>query len=118
MLPIKNRLKKEKDFKRVFKQGKSFKEDFLLLRLAKNDLKVTRFGFVVGLKVSKKASFRNKIKRRLREIVRVKLPKVKTGLDIVLIADKSLADKDFQETETIVDKLFQRAKIKYVWFIY
>ena len=111
MLPKANRLKKKKDFERVFKQGKSFGESCLLLRLVKNNLKANRFGFAVGLRVSKKASLRNKLKRRLREIIRVKLPKIKTGFDVVLIADTGLADKDFRGVEEIINNLFKKAKI-------
>ena len=70
MLPKKNRLKNKKDFERVFKQGKGFKEDFLFFKITKNNLKENRFGFIVSLKVSKKAVLRNKVKRRLREIIK------------------------------------------------
>ena len=111
MLPLKNRLKKEKDFKLVFKRGKSFREDDLLLRLVENNLKTVRFGFVVGLKVSKKANLRNKLKRRLREIIRKKLPVLKTGFDVILITDKGLINKSFQEMEALTNSLLKKAKI-------
>lgn len=39
MLPEVNRLKKEKDFERVFKKGRGYKEDFLYLKIVKNNLK-------------------------------------------------------------------------------
>lgn len=111
MLPGKNRLKKKKDFERVFRQGESFKKECLVLRLAKNNLKVVRFGFVVGLKVSKKASLRNKIRRRLKAITKARLPQIKTGFDVVLIASKDSANKTFQEMAEIVNSLFKKAKI-------
>lgn len=79
MLSGDNRLKKKKDFEYVFKKGKGFKEDFLFVKLVKNNLKITRFGFVVGYKVSKKAVLRNKVKRRLRETVKAELPKIRKG---------------------------------------
>ena len=111
MLPSKNRLKKKKDFEQVFKRGKSFQDNALSLKLTGNSLKVSRFGFVVGLKVSKKAFLRNKIRRRLREIVKIRLPQTKTGFDVVLIVGQGFADKDFQETVDIVNKLFKKAEI-------
>ena len=111
MLPQKNRLKKKKDFGRVFKQGKSFKQDFLTLKLVKNNLKVDRFGFVVGLKVSKKAFLRNKIRRRLREIVKTNLSKIKTGFDVVFIVRRGLETKNFQELAEIVNRLLEKAKL-------
>lgn len=111
MLPKKNRLKNKKDFERVFKQGKGFKEDFLFLKVKKNNLKESRFGFIASLKVSKKAVFRNKIKRRLRETVREKLSEVKSGIDVVLIAQKGTEEKDFSEIKEVTNKLFKKAKI-------
>ncbi|GAI32984.1 unnamed protein product, partial [marine sediment metagenome] len=62
MLNKRNRLKKKKDFDKVFKQGQGFKQDFLYLKIRKNNLKSSRFGFVVSKKFSKKAVIRNKIK--------------------------------------------------------
>lgn len=111
MLPKTNRLKKKKDFERVFKEGKGFKEDFLFLKLAKNNLNISRFGFVVGQKVSKKAVLRNKTKRRLRELVKAKLPKIKIGFDGVLVALEGLETQNYKEMEDSVDKLFKKAKL-------
>lgn len=111
MLSKDSRLKKKKDFEHVFKKGKGFKEGFLFVKLVKNNLKTTRFGFVVGYKVSKKAALRNKVKRRLREAVKAALPKIRKGLDVVLVADKGLETKGLVEIEAVVVKLFKRAKI-------
>lgn len=111
MLPEVNRLKKKKDFERVFKEGKGFKEDFLFLKIVKNNLKESRFGFVVSQKVSKKAVLRNKIKRRLREIIRLSLPKVKKGIDGVLIIKAEIKTKTFLGAEEAINKLFKKAKI-------
>lgn len=119
MLPKINRLKKKKDIERVFKKGKGFKEDFLILKIAKNALSQTRFGFVVSQKVSKKATLRNKIKRRLREMVSKKGKKLKkgrhpsatrSGMDVVLIALPGLETKDFWEIDETLNKLFKKAK--------
>ena len=137
MLPKENRLKKNKDFKKVFKEGKGFKEDFLVLKKAKNNLKISRFGFVVSKTFFKKATLRNKIKRRLRESVRIKLneikkgvdgcyprtgppasreglasrPTIRPGMDVVLIVLPGVETKDFWEIEETIDRLFKKAKI-------
>ena len=113
MLPKVNRLQKEKDIERVFKKGKGFKEDFLVLKTLKNDSNKIRFGLVVSQKVSQKASTRNKIKRRLSELVRSKL-KSKAPVsrsDNLLIAAPGLETKDFWEIEETMNKLFQKAGI-------
>lgn len=111
MLPRANRLKKKKDFERVFKKGRSFKEDFLYLKIRENNLKSSRFGFMVSKKFSKKATTRNKIKRRLRELIRIKLPKIKKGIDGVIIIIPGLEATDFHQLEDIINKLFKKANI-------
>ena len=113
MLPKINSLKKGKDIERVFEKGKRFKEDFLILKITKNALSQTRFGFIVSKKVSKKATLRNKIKRKLREIVSKKgrHPSVtRPGMDILLIALPGLETKDFWEIDETLNKLFKKAK--------
>lgn len=111
MLPQKNRLRKKKEIDNVFKNGKGFKEDFLILKIKKNRLKNSRFAFIVSRKVSKKANVRNKIRRRLRELVKFKIKRTEEGTDVILIAVPGLEEKDFWEVEETVNKLFNKAKI-------
>jgi len=111
VLPNPNRLKKNKDIQRVFEKGKSFKQDFLILKTCPNNLNQTRFAFVVSQKSSKKAVVRNKLKRRIREIVGTNLSEIKKGMDVVVIVLSGLETKDFQETEKTLNKLFQKAEI-------
>jgi len=118
MLPKVNRLKKKQDIERVFKKGEGSKEDFLVLKIAKNRLSQTRFAFIISRKVSKKAVIRNKIRRQLSEAVGTRLKKLKKerhpptthqGMDVVLIALPGLEKKDFWEMDEVVDKLFKKA---------
>ena len=110
MLPLKNRLKK-KDFKEVFKKGKGFKQGPLFLKVLSNNLQKSRFGFVVGKKIFKKATERNKIKRQLREMVRARIEKIQKGADVILIVFSPPPKKTFQELEKFLDKVFLQAKI-------
>ncbi len=111
MLSKRNLLKKKTDIERAFKKGRGFKEDFLLLKTVKNSLSSSRFGFVVSQKVSKKAVLRNKIKRRLKEIIREKLGKIKEGQDCLLIVLPGLENKDFWEMEEIINKIFIKGNL-------
>ena len=86
MLPKINRLKKTKDIERVFREGRGFGEGFLFLKLAKNDLNAVRFAFIVGKKISNRASVRNKIKRIMRDAVQKRIDNIKYGFDAVIIA--------------------------------
>jgi len=111
MLPKENRLKKRKDFESVFRKGKGFKEDFLVLKKNKNNLNQSRFGFLVGGRVSKKATIRNKIRRRLSSLVQKKLAKIKPGIDVIFIVQPGLENKNFAQIERTIDRLFQTAKV-------
>ncbi|MDP3882971.1 MAG: ribonuclease P protein component [Candidatus Staskawiczbacteria bacterium] len=106
MLPKINRIKKKKDFEFIFRNGVSFKNSCLILKVVKNNLDYSRFGFVVSGKVSKKAVDRNKIRRRLSEIVKKEV--IKAGLDLVFISLSSAKGKSFselkKETQTILIK--------------
>ena len=53
-----------------------------------------RFGFVVGKKVGK-AVVRNKVKRRLKEIVRAHIPQMQGNANYILIAAAETAQLDF-----------------------
>ena len=108
-----NRLKNKKDFERIFKQGKGFKQDFLFLKIIENNLEKTRFGFIVSKKISKKAVTRNKIKRQLREIIRHKLKQgqVKKGIDGAFVALQGIDSKEFGEIKENAGKLLRKAKI-------
>jgi ribonuclease P protein component len=106
-----HRLRKKKDFELVFKKGRGFKKDFLVLKLAENKLEESRLGFIVGGKVSKNAAVRNKIKRRLKEITRKKSGSIKRGIDLVLIAQPGLEKRSFHEIEDIINQLFKKARI-------
>ncbi len=106
-----NRLKKKRDFEYVFKQGRGLKEGFLSLKFAKNNLEVTRFGFVVGQKVSRKAVVRNKVKRRLRELAKVKLENIKKGLDVVVVAGKGAESASPEETAATFNRLLKITRL-------
>jgi len=110
MLPKINRLKKKNDFGKVFKQGQGFKQDFLYLKISKNNFGLSRFGFVISKKFSPKATERNRMRRRISELIRLRLPKIKKGINAVIVVMPG-AKSDFQKLEKIIDKLFEKAKL-------
>lgn len=73
-----------------------------------NSLTVSRCGLSVGKRVGK-AVVRNRVKRRLREIVR--FAPLKPGWDLVLIARTPSASASFAELKGAVTELLIRAKI-------
>jgi len=103
------RLQKNEDIKKLSKKGRRFKEDFLILKTISNNLNHTRFGFIVSRKLSKRATLRNKIRRKLRELVRLRLKEIKKGIDVIVIASPGLETKDFWEIDESINKLFKKA---------
>ncbi len=96
MLSKKNRLKKVRDFERVFQKGKGFKKGFFYVKIVSNGLEKSRFGIIVSKKAFRKAVVRNRIKRKIREFLRKDLEKIKKGLDcaIVFLGNNDINIKD------------------------
>jgi len=109
MLPREYRLKKRNDFQVVFQQGRTYQEDFLKIKFIRNKKQINRFGIVVGLKISKKAVVRNKIRRRLQEIIRINFNRFRLGFDIVIFPTSQIIGKKYQEIEDVSIKLFKKA---------
>lgn len=109
MLSKQHRLTKDNDFESVFKKGKNLDSEFLFLKLRKNGSEISRFGFILSKKISKNAAVRNKIKRRLREIIRKELGNIKSGFDIVIVAKPKIVGKDYLEIREEVGGLIKKA---------
>ena len=107
MLARQNRLRQNKDFSWVFKVGRRIKGEVLDLKIINNSFGINRFGFIIAKDLFKTAVLRNKLKRRLREIMKKKLKNKEVGKsqDIVVIAKKGMQEKSFSELEKAVDKL-------------
>ncbi len=97
MLPKKHCLSRNKDFRKIWKSGRSFYTELFGFKLLKNNLDVSRFGVIVGTKVSKKSTLRNQIKRRVNEILRLNLHKIVPGYDLIILALPAAAEKKYQD---------------------
>jgi len=113
MLARKFRLRLKNDFKKVFELGKFYPEKFLAIKILSNGSDVPRFGFIVSKKVSKKATVRNKVKRRLRESVRLKIKSglIKDGFDAIVLTRPETAAKNFAEIDEAMNKLLKKARV-------
>ncbi|MFH1308467.1 MAG: ribonuclease P protein component [Patescibacteria group bacterium] len=106
MLRKQNRLKKKTDFDSVYKKGYTIAGKLVFLKVLKNKTQNSRFGFIVSKKVSKKAVIRNKIKRRLRSIV--KNIDIKNGIDVIITTNPEIVEKTYQEIKLEMEDLFKK----------
>lgn len=104
------RLRTDAQFKRVRGAGRSWANPLAVLYVLPNEEGVTRVGFSVGKRVGK-AVTRNRVKRLLREAVRVRLPVITPGYDLVFIARSPIVDAPFSEVDGAVDELLRRARL-------
>lgn len=111
MLSRTNRLSKQKDFEKIFRQGKEYRVDGLTIKSLARQQSFSRFGLVISTKVAKKAVARNRLRRQIRAILRAHLTDIKPGFDVVLIAKPSLLDLSYQELEETIVDLFKKAKL-------
>ena len=105
-----HRLRENAAFGRVRRRGRSWSSPLLALNAAHNELEVTRCGFVVSRRVGN-AVLRNRVRRRLREIVRRRLGALPRGWDLVFSARPAAAAATYLELEGAMHELLTRAKL-------
>lgn len=111
MLPAAHRLRGDAQFRQLFRNARVVHGQLLLLRVVATENQYPRVAFVVANKIAKKAIVRNKLKRRMREIVRKLLPHIIPYRDILLTAKKDAPTATFQALEAEIPFLFQKAGI-------
>ena len=102
-------LLKHADFDRVYREGKrhfSRPMTFFYLRRQADSPSGPRVGFTVG-RVLGGAVERNRMRRRLREAVRLELARLNTPVDVVINPKKSVLTADFGELVKEVGRAFQ-----------
>jgi ribonuclease P protein component len=103
-------LRRSADFARLRAEGRAWHHPFVVMSVARNTLEHNRFGFIVSRHLGG-AVVRNRIRRRLREIVRLAAPRLKPGFDVVFIARNNIAAQPYIKIQEALDDLFKRANL-------
>lgn len=102
------RLKHSADFARLRKEGQTVQSRFVLLSYSNNPLGQNRYGFITSKRLGN-AVQRNRIRRLLRESVRMVHPDLVPGWDVVLIARLNISGQPFTTIQRTVNELFSKA---------
>ena len=104
----KYRLRDKKRFQQVRRQGRSFKHPLVILVVLPNKLPYSRFGFTASKRIGN-AVKRNRVRRLMREAVRLAWADVQPGWDVVCIARRPIANASFQQVQAACLSLLEQA---------
>lgn len=100
------KLGKNPEFQKVYRQGRSKANKYLVMYVKTGESGPSRYGFSVSKKVGNSV-VRHRITRLLRESVRKNDALVKEGSHIVIVARKDVKDKSFNDVDGAVFHLLK-----------
>lgn len=103
-------LSRPEDFAALQGEGAVRSHALLVVRVRRNDLEVTRFGLSTGRKLGG-AVVRNRVRRRLREALRVMAPSFQPGWDVLIIARSPVIAADYQKLAGALQNLLRRGGV-------
>jgi ribonuclease P protein component len=104
------RVRDNERFQEIRRHGKSYSNRLAVLCILENSLPYSRFGFSVSRRIGN-AVVRNRVKRRMREAVRLRMHRIRSGWDCVLIARGPIRSAAYGEIERACTRLFRRASL-------
>ena len=99
------RIAKPQDFRRVMKLGRRMTSRNFVVFIQKNENTIHRLGIVVKKEIGQ-ATFRNRMKRYIREFFRLHKHQIKGSYDIILLIRKGCSFNRYQEAEEELRRLF------------
>ena len=108
-LPREWRLVRRSEFEAVYREGRRRSSATFLIFLRANGLSRDRFGMSVK-KALGNAVARNRIRRRIREILRLHREEILPGWDVVIHPSRSVATLEFTKLEAELLALLPREK--------
>ena len=92
-------LKKNNDFRNVYKCGRSYANKYLVMYVLENNMEINRLGISVSKKVGN-SIVRHRVTRLVRESYRLHEDIFNSGLDIVVVARNSASSVSYAEVES------------------
>ena len=103
------RLKKNREFKRVFEKGGYCADGRLTLYILKNGLNDNYYGVSAGKKIGNSVE-RNRVKRLIREAIRRNAHLTAPGFDIVVLARPGIKGEPLGSIERSFARLLKRGR--------
>ena len=110
MLKRINRLKKRYQFNYVYKSGEHFSGEHIVLYVASSKTKNIKVGLAVTKKIGH-AVVRNRVRRRLREIIKSQIPVMKQSFNIIVVARENVTTASFEKLTIEFNKLLKKANL-------
>ena len=108
--PRERRLLRHSDFERVYKTGRRhFAQGMTVFYRLRSEGRGVRVGFAAGKAIGG-AVQRNRMKRRLREAVRLHWPQIDAPVDIVINPKKSLLTIDLADLGGEISRAFEEVR--------
>jgi ribonuclease P protein component len=111
MLSKDKRLRLGRDISRVYSRGRYAGAGIISLKALETKGPGSRAVVVVSKKVSKKATLRNRLRRRVTAILEAQWQTVRPGYDIVVTVHEDLADVSPQQLQAKLRSLMERANL-------
>ncbi|MDJ0658255.1 MAG: ribonuclease P protein component [Crocosphaera sp.] len=117
-LPKKHRLRHPKAFQTVYNRGKRYQSPHLVMRVLlqadpQQATPPTQFGISVSQKVSKKAVTRNRLKRQIKGVIRLFLPTIQPGYQVVIVVKRNTSECKYEHFLRELEELLIKAEIIY-----
>lgn len=97
-------------FRRLYRKGNSYANRYLVIYARPNGSAQNRVGLTVSVKLGH-AVYRNRIRRRLREIYRLHEQEFLPGYDLVVVARSAAMDAPYQKLENAYLSLMRRLSL-------
>lgn len=105
-----NRIRKNRDFIRVYKEGRRIPGRYSVLIFLKNGLEINRFGFSISKKVGISVR-RHHIKRLYIESLRRMEKNLKKGFDFVIIARRQAATMGYHDCNKELESMLHKTQL-------